>query len=79
MEEHLHIDIVNLKGGPNDAVVKGISNANSVPEDFESAEFDDEWQDGWLMLAGIDFPSPGCWKITGNYLNQSLTFVVQTL
>jgi hypothetical protein len=43
----------------NDAVVKDITNANSVPEDWGKASFDDDWQDGWVMLTGIDFPSPG--------------------
>jgi hypothetical protein len=31
------------------------------------------------MLAGIDFPSAGCWRLTLNYLGQSLGFVVETL
>ena len=79
MEQNLQVEIVNLHGGPNDAVVKDTTSANSVPEDLEAAQFDDEWLDGWLMLTGIDFPSPGCWKITGNYLGQSLTFVVKTV
>jgi hypothetical protein len=79
MEQDLDVEIVNLNGGPNDAVVKDITNANSVPEDWEKAQFDDEWQDGWVMLTGIDFPSPGCWEITGEYLGQSLIFVVETV
>ncbi len=79
MEHNLDIKIVNLSGGPNDAVVKDITTANSVPEDWQTAQFDDEWLDGWLMLAGIDFPSPGCWEITGRYVGQSLTFVVETV
>lgn len=79
MERHLRLEIVNLNGGPNDAFVKDVTNANSVPDDLETARFDEEWQDGWVMLAGIDFPSPGCWEITGEYLGQSLTFVVRTV
>lgn len=79
MERNLKVEIVNLNGGANDAVVKDITNANSVPEDIQKAQFDDEWQDGWLMLTGIDFPSPGCWQITGEYLGQTLTFVIQTV
>ena len=78
MERHLRIEIVNLNGGPNDAVVKDVTNANSIPVDLEKAQFDDEWQDGWRMLVGIDFPSPGCWELTGEYLGQSLTFKVET-
>lgn len=79
MEQHLNVGIENLHGGPNDAVVKDVTSANSVREDLETAHFDDEWQDGWLMLTGIDFPSTGCWEISGEYLGQSLTFVVETV
>lgn len=79
MEQNLKVEIRNLNGGPNDAVVNDVTNANSVPDDLEKAYFDDEWQNGWLMLTGIDFPSPGCWEITGKYLSQTLTFVVQTV
>ena len=79
MEKYLKVEIVNLGGGPNDAVVKDITNANAVPDDWEDARFDDEWQNGWTMLTGIDFPSPGCWEITGEYLGQILTFVVRTV
>ena len=31
---------------------------------------------GEAMLTGVDFPSLGCWEITGQYKNASLTFVV---
>ena len=79
MEQNLKVEIVNLGGGPNDAVVKDTTNANSVPEDWEMSQFDDAWQDGWVMLTGIDFPSPGCFEITGEYLGQSLTFVVEAV
>jgi hypothetical protein len=33
----------------------------------------------WRMLVGVDFPDPGCWEITGEYLGQTLTFVVETV
>jgi hypothetical protein len=35
--------------------------------------------DKWVMLVGIDIPDPGCWQITGEYLGQKLTFVVETV
>lgn len=35
--------------------------------------------ENWTILTGIDFPSAGCWEIQGEYLNQSLTFVVKTI
>lgn len=35
--------------------------------------------ENWTILTGIDFPSPGCWEVTGEYREQSLTFVVETI
>jgi hypothetical protein len=29
------------------------------------------------MLVMVEFPSAGCWKITGEYLGQVLDFVVE--
>ena len=31
---------------------------------------------GSAMLVGVDFPTLGCWRITGNYANAELSFVV---
>lgn len=31
---------------------------------------------GSAMLVGVDFPTPGCWKITGEYRDAALSFVV---
>lgn len=31
---------------------------------------------GSAMLVGVDFPTLGCWKITGNYADAELSFVV---
>jgi len=31
---------------------------------------------GEAMLTGVDFPSLGCWEITGQYKNTELTFIV---
>jgi hypothetical protein len=31
---------------------------------------------GSAMLVGVDFPTLGCWKITGQYQNSALSFVV---
>jgi hypothetical protein len=31
---------------------------------------------GDAMLTGVDFPTLGCWKITGEYKNTELSFVV---
>jgi len=67
MEENLAVRVESLSGGPNDAVVKGVTNAGA------------DSLGGWTMLAGIDFPSAGCWRLTVDYLGQSLSFVVETL
>jgi hypothetical protein len=32
---------------------------------------------GWTMLVMVEFPSSGCWEITGEYLGQVLDFVVE--
>jgi hypothetical protein len=32
---------------------------------------------GAAMLVGVDFPTPGCWEITGRYAGNELSFVVQ--
>ena len=31
---------------------------------------------GWAMLVGLEFPSSGCWQVTGAYGSQKLSFVV---
>jgi hypothetical protein len=31
---------------------------------------------GSFILSGADFPSAGCWEITGTYAGESLSFVV---
>ena len=31
---------------------------------------------GSAMLVGVDFPTLGCWKITGRYNNAELSFVI---
>lgn len=66
MEKNLSVRVESLSGGANDAIVKGITNAGAPS------------LGGWTMLAGIDFPSVGCWRLTLDYLGQSLSFVVET-
>jgi hypothetical protein len=42
----------------------------------------DRASDGWVhpdqpfMVVGINFPTLGCWEVTGRYRHQELTFVV---
>ena len=66
MEKNLSVRVESLSGGPNDAVVKDITGAEAPS------------LGGATMLAGIDFPSVGCWRLTLDYLGQSLSFVVET-
>ena len=67
MEQNFAGRIERIDEGPNDAVLSGPTNAGG------------ESLGAWTILTGIDFPSAGCWKITGQYLGQSLTFVVETV
>jgi len=32
---------------------------------------------GWTMLVMVEFPAAGCWEISGDYLGQVLSFVVE--
>ncbi len=67
MEENLTIRVQALHDGPNDVVVKDITNACA-----------DTLLADCTMLAGIDFPTAGCWRLTLDYIGQSLSFVVET-
>lgn len=67
MERHFTGRVERLDAGPNDAVISRATNAYA------------ESLGGWTILTGIDFPSIGCWRITGDYLGQSLSFVVETI
>ena len=60
--------IERLDSGPDDAVISGPNWAGLGG-----------LGDNWTILTGIDFPSAGCWKISGEFLDQSLTFVVETI
>ena len=31
---------------------------------------------GWTMLVAVEFPSAGCWEISGEYQGQRLSFIV---
>jgi hypothetical protein len=68
MEENLTIRVEALLDGPNDVIVKDITNACA-----------DSLLTGCTILAGIDFPTAGCWQLTLDYFGQSLTFVVATI
>ena len=38
----------------------------------------EESLDRWRMLTGVDFPEPGCWQISADYLGSKLTFVIES-
>ena len=65
MESNLNVTIRELSGAPVTAEISKPTNAHAPS------------LGGWTMLTGIHFPQPGCWEITGQYLGQSLSFVVE--
>jgi len=67
MESSLIVTLKELNGASANAVVSRATNAHA------------ESLGGWTMLTGIDFPDPGCWEVTGQYLGQELKFVVETV
>ena len=80
-ESELKVHIESLTGGPMTARVSDTTNAHlgdlerlSEPELYATSGSPDKW----LMLVGVAFPDPGCWRVTGEYFGQKLTFVVET-
>ena len=67
MESNLNVTIKELSGAPVTAEISKPTNASASS------------LGGSTMLTGIHFPQPGCWEITGQYLGQSLSFVVETV
>lgn len=84
-ESGLKVEIENLRGGPLAAQVTPPTNAylGALSELSESEQqkipHETVGSRGWMMLVGIDFPAPGCWRVNGEYLGQKLTFIVETL
>jgi len=66
LEGEFEFSIQRLDEGPNDAVAPRVTNASGPNLGASTA------------LVGIDFPSEGCWKISGTFRGKSLTFVVKT-
>jgi len=67
MESNLKVTVKELTGAPAIAVVSRPTNANAAS------------LGGWTMLTGVDFPTPGCFEFSGEYLGQKLKFVVETV
>jgi hypothetical protein len=88
-ESNLKIEIENLAGGPVTARISGATNAYipAVQPGRQLTEAEakalvreaEVSPDGWRMLTGVDFPEPGCWRVSADYLGQQLTFVVQSV
>ena len=64
MEENLDVKTRRIGESENDAVVAGPTNSHSLS--FGAR----------IMLTDIDFPSPGCFEISAEYLSQSIVFIV---
>jgi len=64
-EPYLHVRVTELSGQLDTAKVSRTTNA-IMGKDI-------------AMLTGIDFPDPGCWEVTGEYLGEILTFVVEVV
>ena len=64
MEENLNVKTRRIGDSENDSVVFGPANAHSPS------------LGAWIMFTDIDFPSPGCFEISAEYLSQSIVFIV---
>lgn len=64
-EVHLHITGRRVDGNAPPASISRASSAYA-PD-----------LGGWAMLVAVEFPNAGCWEISGEYLGQRLTFVVE--
>lgn len=80
-ESDLKVHIESMTGAPMTARVSDTTNAYlgelerlSEPDLYATSGSPDKW----MMLVGVAFPDPGCWRITGEYFGQKLTFVVET-
>ena len=64
-ESNLKVAGVRLDGDAPAATISRVTTAHA------------ESLGGWTMLVMVEFPSAGCWQITGEYLGEKLTFVVE--
>lgn len=67
MESSLTVKVESLDGSPTKAQIDRPTNAFA------------ESLGATTMLTGIDFPDPGCWRISAEYSGQELTFIVETI
>jgi hypothetical protein len=64
-ESNLKVSARSLDGTPGEASISPPTNADAPS------------LGGWTMLVLVEFPAAGCWEITGEYLGQKLSFVVE--
>ena len=65
-EEFLILEVKNIETGES-YTVDNATNARTGSDDYE-------WNS---MLIGLEFPSSGCWKITGKHNDQELDIIVR--
>jgi hypothetical protein len=66
MESRLKVAGRKLDGDAPPAKISRVSNAQGAQGG------------GWAMLMLVEFPSAGCWELTGEFQGQQLSFVVET-
>ena len=70
-------DLYSLKEQQPDLIVTGQRlDAKAPPLHASKATNASGGDIGESMLTGVDFPTLGCWKITGQYKDAELSFVV---
>jgi hypothetical protein len=88
-ESGLKVEIKNLRGGPVTARISEAQNAYIPlvqPEppltksEADALKREAEMSpERWRMLTGVDFPEPGCWQISADYLGHKLAFVIESV
>ena len=67
MESGMHVMLADL--GKPDEPAKNLRTSNAKAPSLG----------GWAMLTGIDLPNAGCFRISGRYRGEELSFVVQAI
>lgn len=67
MENALHVELTDL--AKPDEHPKTLAATNAKAKSLG----------GWAMLTGIDLPHAGCWRISGSYHGEELSFVIQAI
>lgn len=65
-EKFLSLDVENLESGESFTVANA-TNARTGSDDYQ-------WNS---MLFGMEFPSAGCWEITGSHKDQMIVIIVR--